>query len=172
MYRMHRFCCRFPAVRGQAKRRPVRSHKNRGQARKTGFCPEGVGADLSAMGCVAALKQAILVVSGAPKRLVLLPVPGSSRTSEASPGPLPHKRSGPETGHLRCVWYTEAACFACMAQRNQIRTPVPLRLCISRPETLSLPGFAALRPAFSSRPSPCCPGGQPGCSRTANPDLR
>ncbi|KAA8713109.1 hypothetical protein F4W70_09335 [Pseudomonas cannabina] len=74
-----------------------------------GFCPEGVGADLSAMGCVAALKQAILVVSGAPKRLVLLPVPGSSRTSEASPGPLPHKRSGPETGHLRCVWYTEAA---------------------------------------------------------------
>ncbi|RMV86174.1 hypothetical protein ALP04_101909, partial [Pseudomonas amygdali pv. sesami] len=43
--------------------------------------PEGVGADLSAMGCKAALKQATLAVSGARRRLVLLPVPGSSRTS-------------------------------------------------------------------------------------------
>ncbi|RMN09749.1 hypothetical protein ALQ65_04537 [Pseudomonas syringae pv. coriandricola] len=42
-----------------------------------GFCPQGVGADSSAMGCVAVLKQATLVVSGAPKQLVLLPVPGS-----------------------------------------------------------------------------------------------
>ncbi|KPW19477.1 hypothetical protein ALO90_102023 [Pseudomonas amygdali pv. aesculi] len=40
-----------------------------------------MGADLSAMGCKAALKQATLAVSGAPRRLVLLPVPGSSRTS-------------------------------------------------------------------------------------------
>ncbi|KPX40198.1 hypothetical protein ALO37_101985 [Pseudomonas savastanoi pv. glycinea] len=40
-----------------------------------------MGADLSAMGCKAALKQATLAVSGAPGRLVLLPVPGSSRTS-------------------------------------------------------------------------------------------
>ncbi|KPW76259.1 hypothetical protein ALO81_101592, partial [Pseudomonas cannabina] len=68
------FCCRFPAVRGQAKRRPVCSHTTR-------FCPEGVGADLSAMGCEAALKPVTLAVSGTPRRLVLLPVPGSSRTS-------------------------------------------------------------------------------------------
>ncbi|AVB16359.1 hypothetical protein BKM19_024460 [Pseudomonas amygdali pv. morsprunorum] len=40
-----------------------------------------MGADLSAIGCKAALKQATLAVSGAPRRLVLLPVPGSSRTS-------------------------------------------------------------------------------------------
>ncbi|MFH7611400.1 hypothetical protein RA272_28270, partial [Pseudomonas syringae pv. tagetis] len=30
------------------------------------FCPEGVGADLSAMGCEAVLKQATLIVSDAP----------------------------------------------------------------------------------------------------------
>ncbi len=54
----------------------------------TRFCPEGVGVDLSAKGCEAALKQAASVVSAAPRRLALLPVPGSSRTS-----PLPHKRS-------------------------------------------------------------------------------
>ncbi|RMW20181.1 hypothetical protein ALO98_00472, partial [Pseudomonas syringae pv. tagetis] len=41
----------------------------------------GVGADLSAKDCKAAPKQATLIVSGAPRRLVLLPVPGSSRTS-------------------------------------------------------------------------------------------
>ncbi|RMU06179.1 hypothetical protein ALP36_101899 [Pseudomonas syringae pv. coriandricola] len=45
------------------------------------LCSYGVGADLSAKGCEAAPKQATLVVSGAPRRLVLLPVPGSSRTS-------------------------------------------------------------------------------------------
>ncbi|RML44270.1 hypothetical protein ALQ95_101763, partial [Pseudomonas syringae pv. ribicola] len=65
------------ADRGPAKRRPVR-------CRATRFCPQGVGADLSAKGCEAAQKQAASVVSGAPRRLVLLPVPGSSRTS-----PLP-----------------------------------------------------------------------------------
>ncbi|KPY05604.1 hypothetical protein ALO57_100882 [Pseudomonas coronafaciens pv. oryzae] len=55
------------------------------RARNTSFCPQGVGADLSAMGCEAALKPATSTVSGTPRRLVLLPVPGSSRTS-----PLPH----------------------------------------------------------------------------------
>ncbi|KAA8696401.1 hypothetical protein F4W67_04600 [Pseudomonas caricapapayae] len=40
-----------------------------------------MGADLSAKGCKAAPKQATLVVSCAPRRLVWLPVPGSSRTS-------------------------------------------------------------------------------------------
>ncbi|ATV16842.1 hypothetical protein CUB86_01385 [Pseudomonas syringae pv. actinidiae] len=82
---MHRFCCRSPAVRGQ-----VRSYENRDIADKgsvapsahaTRFCPKGVGADLSAMGCEADPKPATLVVSDAPRRLVLLPVPGSSRTS-------------------------------------------------------------------------------------------
>ncbi|MCR8719450.1 hypothetical protein NVV30_12225 [Pseudomonas syringae] len=52
----------------------------------TRFCPEGVGADLSAMGCEAALKQATLIVSGAPYVQILLPVPDSSRTSDASRG--------------------------------------------------------------------------------------
>nr|MBL3833832.1 hypothetical protein [Pseudomonas syringae pv. theae] len=42
----------------------------------------------AAMGCKAALKQTTSAVSGTPKWLVLLPVPGSSRTSEASPEPL------------------------------------------------------------------------------------
>ncbi|KAA8715756.1 hypothetical protein F4W70_05615 [Pseudomonas cannabina] len=45
---------------------------------------------MSAIGCVAALKS---VTSDVPCVPVLLPVPGSSRTSEASPGLLPHKRS-------------------------------------------------------------------------------
>ncbi|NAS77679.1 hypothetical protein CVE28_13600, partial [Pseudomonas syringae pv. actinidiae] len=36
---------------------------------------------LSAMGCEAALKQVTSAVSAAPRRLALLPVPGSSRTS-------------------------------------------------------------------------------------------
>ncbi|NAT60348.1 hypothetical protein CU666_20915, partial [Pseudomonas syringae pv. actinidifoliorum] len=100
LYLVHRggwTCCRFPAVRGQvrshitavrgpAKRRSVR-------CRATRFCPQGVGADLSAKGCEAAPKQAASVVSGASRRMVLLPVPGSSRASEASPGPLLEKPS-------------------------------------------------------------------------------
>ncbi|RMR05501.1 hypothetical protein ALP93_101138, partial [Pseudomonas syringae pv. helianthi] len=102
----------------------------RGQA-KGCFGPEGVGADLSAKDCKAAPKQATLVVSGAPRRLVLLPVPGSSRTSPLlqnldivdSEGLLrPGGRgsglvreglqSGPKTGHLDCIWCTEAPGFA------------------------------------------------------------
>ncbi|RMV43474.1 hypothetical protein ALP10_101320, partial [Pseudomonas syringae pv. helianthi] len=90
------------------------------------FGPEGVGADLSAKDCKAAPKQATLIVSGAPRRLVLLPVPGSSRTSPLlqnldivdSEGLLrPGGRgsglvreglqSGPKTGHLGCIWCTE-----------------------------------------------------------------
>ncbi|NAT64557.1 hypothetical protein CU664_15330, partial [Pseudomonas syringae pv. actinidifoliorum] len=66
-------------------RRPVRTH--------TRFCPEGVGADLSAKGCEAAPKQAASVVSGASRLLVSLPVPGRSQTSEAPPGPLLEKPS-------------------------------------------------------------------------------
>ncbi|AQL39023.1 hypothetical protein CFN58_06375 [Pseudomonas avellanae] len=38
----------------------------------------------AAMGCEAAPRPVASVVSGTPRRLVLLPVPGSSRTSEAS----------------------------------------------------------------------------------------
>ncbi|KCU98623.1 hypothetical protein A250_07293, partial [Pseudomonas syringae pv. actinidiae ICMP 9617] len=44
-------------------------------------------ADLSAMGCEAAPKPVTSVASGTPRRLVSLPVPGRSRTNEASPGP-------------------------------------------------------------------------------------
>ncbi|RMN39198.1 hypothetical protein ALQ59_04583 [Pseudomonas syringae pv. apii] len=40
---------------------------------------------LSAMGCEAALEHATSAMSGKPRRPFLLPVPGSSRTSEASP---------------------------------------------------------------------------------------
>ncbi|NAT23224.1 hypothetical protein CU665_10280 [Pseudomonas syringae pv. actinidifoliorum] len=80
------FCCRFPAVRGQTKRRPVRPYE---------------GPDI------------------ADKR--------------RSPGPLPHSvflpagrrsglvreglRSGPETGHLGCVWHTEAADFTAASRQ-------------------------------------------------------
>ncbi|KPZ10267.1 Uncharacterized protein ALO40_02679 [Pseudomonas syringae pv. viburni] len=67
----------YDPLRGQAKRRPVRCHT-------TLFCPQGVGADSSAKGCEAALKQATLIVPDTPCVLVLLPVPGS----EASPGPV------------------------------------------------------------------------------------
>ncbi|KAA8716101.1 hypothetical protein F4W70_04790 [Pseudomonas cannabina] len=49
---------------------------------------------MSAMGCEAALKPVTLAVSGTPRRLVLLPVPGSSRTS-----PLPHSLSRPVRSH-------------------------------------------------------------------------
>ncbi|MBW8021966.1 hypothetical protein E0H95_12920 [Pseudomonas syringae pv. tomato] len=45
---------------------------------------------MSAMGCEAAPRPATSVVSGTPRRLVLLPVPGCSRTSEATLGPLLH----------------------------------------------------------------------------------
>ncbi len=93
------------------------------------FCPESVGANLFAMAAKRP-KPATLVVSGAPRRLVLVPVPGSSRTS-----PLPHKRSvarsvhisrfcpegvrtcsrwaakRPKTGHPGCIWCTESAGF-------------------------------------------------------------
>ncbi|NAT26218.1 hypothetical protein CU665_26785, partial [Pseudomonas syringae pv. actinidifoliorum] len=54
-----------------------------------------------AKGCEAALKPVTLAVSDTPRRPILLPVPGSSRTSptkterswasEASPGPPLHK---------------------------------------------------------------------------------
>ncbi|RMT64226.1 hypothetical protein ALP44_04901, partial [Pseudomonas syringae pv. theae] len=54
----------------------------------TRFCPEGVGADLSAKVCEAALIPVTSVASEVPCVPVLLPVPGSSRTS-----PLLHKRS-------------------------------------------------------------------------------
>ena len=65
-----------------------------------GFCPEGVGADLSAKGCEAALKQATLIVPDAPDAPACAagsrqfadksaPTLNQSRTSEASPGPLP-----------------------------------------------------------------------------------
>ncbi|PYD13061.1 hypothetical protein DNF23_47095 [Pseudomonas syringae pv. pisi] len=45
-----------------------------------------VRADLSAMGCEAALKQPALVMSDTPYATILLPVPGRSWTSEASSG--------------------------------------------------------------------------------------
>ncbi|AVB19237.1 hypothetical protein BKM03_08235 [Pseudomonas avellanae] len=44
-------------------------------------------ANLFAMGCEAAPKPVTSVASGTPRRLVSLPVPGRSRTNEASPGP-------------------------------------------------------------------------------------
>ncbi|AQL39565.1 hypothetical protein JN853_26125 [Pseudomonas syringae pv. actinidiae ICMP 9853] len=45
----------------------------------------------AAMGCEAAPESVTSVVSGAPRLQVLLPVPDISRTSEASPGPLPRR---------------------------------------------------------------------------------
>ncbi|AQX60410.1 hypothetical protein CTI50_28060 [Pseudomonas syringae pv. actinidiae] len=58
---------------------------------------------MSAKGCEAAPKQATSVASDVPCVPVLLPVPGSSRTSEASPGPLPHKRSVARPAHIVCT---------------------------------------------------------------------
>ncbi len=42
----------------------------------------------AAMGCKAALEPVTSTVCGTPRQPGLLPVPGRSRTSEASPGPL------------------------------------------------------------------------------------
>ncbi|POP86644.1 hypothetical protein CXB34_11040 [Pseudomonas amygdali pv. morsprunorum] len=53
------------------------------------FLPAGRRSGLVREGCGAALKPVTLAVSGTPRRPILLPVPGSSRTSEVSPGPLP-----------------------------------------------------------------------------------
>ncbi|TES62745.1 hypothetical protein E2N90_29125 [Pseudomonas syringae pv. tomato] len=53
--------------------------------------------------CEAAPKQATSVASDVPCVPALLPVPGSSRTSEASPGPLPHKRSVARSAHIMCT---------------------------------------------------------------------
>ncbi|WP_237241045.1 hypothetical protein, partial [Pseudomonas syringae] len=53
---------------------------------------------MSAMGCEAALKQVTSAVSAAPRRLALLPVPGSSRTS-----PLLVCPAWAETSHLKAV---------------------------------------------------------------------
>ncbi|KAA8695084.1 hypothetical protein F4W67_11930 [Pseudomonas caricapapayae] len=61
---MHRFCCRFPAVRGQVRSYAIHI--------TPGFCPEGVGAFGGYDGCDGL-------------------------------------RSGPEPGHLGCVWHSEAA---------------------------------------------------------------
>ncbi|AVB19966.1 hypothetical protein BKM03_12480 [Pseudomonas avellanae] len=55
---------------------------------------------MSAKGCGAALKPVTLAVSGTPRRQILLPVPGSSRTNEASPGPL-LRRTG-YRGQAKC----------------------------------------------------------------------
>ncbi|KPY75223.1 hypothetical protein ALQ90_05130 [Pseudomonas savastanoi pv. savastanoi] len=74
MYLVHLgawFCCRFPAVRTS----PLLQNLDIADQRRA------ASARRAWMGCKAALKQATLAVSGAPRRLVLLPVPGSSRTS-------------------------------------------------------------------------------------------
>ncbi len=111
------FCCRFLAVRGQ-----VRSYEKREipdkrsvarSAHTTRFCPKGVGADLSAMGCEAEPKPANLVVSGATRRLAF--AAGSrqfadksaptknerSRASEASPRPVLRLRPAQSTISIR-----------------------------------------------------------------------
>ncbi|MBL3831418.1 hypothetical protein EGU81_22505, partial [Pseudomonas syringae pv. theae] len=71
--------------------------------------PEGVGADratprFSAKGCEAAPKPVTSVMSGTPRRLVLLPVPGSSRTS-----PLHKKREIADKRNV--AWSTTQALF-------------------------------------------------------------
>ncbi|KPX69532.1 Uncharacterized protein ALO84_04518 [Pseudomonas syringae pv. maculicola] len=115
---------------GQAKLRPVRTHN--------ALLPGG-RADLSAKGCEAAQKQATLILPGAPCLPVLLPVPGSSRTSPLlqkarNPGQAKLRpvrthnallpggrgsglvreglRSGPRTGHLDFTGCTVLTCFA------------------------------------------------------------
>ncbi|MBL3827711.1 hypothetical protein EGU77_23930 [Pseudomonas syringae pv. theae] len=121
------------------------------------------------MGCEATLKQVTSVVPDVPHATVLLPVPGSSRASEASPGSLPQKpctrcpceselaredgltevttaAERPRTGPPRWCVALRGGRFAGMTQRNQIKTPEPQRLCISRPGRSSLLGFARLRP--------------------------
>ncbi|RMU42036.1 hypothetical protein ALP30_103379, partial [Pseudomonas syringae pv. primulae] len=90
MHRAYLFCCRCPADRGQVRYRKREIPDKRSVARAahtTRLCPEGVGADLSAKGCEAALEQATLILPGAPCVPVLLPVPGRSRTS-----PLLHSK--------------------------------------------------------------------------------
>ncbi|SOS32707.1 hypothetical protein CFBP6411_01347 [Pseudomonas syringae group genomosp. 3] len=96
-------------------------------AHTTRFCPKGVGADLSAMGCEAAPNQAASVVSGTSRRLVLLSVPDSSRTS-----PLLRKPRYPGQAKRRPVRAHKAlrpagrgTCPRWAAKRPQTR---PLRL--------------------------------------------
>ncbi|AVB18306.1 hypothetical protein BKM03_02665 [Pseudomonas avellanae] len=83
--------------RGPAKRRPAR-------CRATRFCPEGVGADLSAKGCEAILKKTTLILPDALCVPVWLPVPGSSRTS-----PLHKKREIADKRNV--AWSTTQALF-------------------------------------------------------------
>ncbi|CAI8831627.1 hypothetical protein PSTA9_02186 [Pseudomonas syringae pv. tomato] len=58
--------------------------ENRASARRAWKLQEVTTA---AMGCKAALEPVTSTVSGVPRQPGLLPAPGSSRTSEASPGP-------------------------------------------------------------------------------------
>ncbi len=58
--------------------------ENRASARRAWELQEVTTA---AMGCKAAPRPVTSAVSGTPRQPGLLPVPGSSRTSEASPGP-------------------------------------------------------------------------------------
>ncbi|RMO97798.1 hypothetical protein ALQ33_100845 [Pseudomonas syringae pv. philadelphi] len=114
------------------------------------------------MGCEAVLKQVNPVVPDIPHAPGLLSVPDSSRTSEASPGPLPHHaflpggrrsglvrdrlRSGPETGHLGCVWYTEAAGSAAGSRQFADKSAPTARPLLQKPAVL---GQAKRRPVRS-----------------------
>ncbi|AVB22571.1 hypothetical protein BKM03_27670 [Pseudomonas avellanae] len=115
------------------------------------------------MGCEATLKQVTSVVPDVPHATVLLPVPGSSRANSLPQKPCTRCPCGelaredgltevttaaerPRTGPPRWCVALRGGRFAGMTQRNQIKTPEPQRLCISRPGRFSLLGFARLRP--------------------------
>ncbi|KPZ22487.1 hypothetical protein ALO40_101906 [Pseudomonas syringae pv. viburni] len=137
---------RRTGYRGQAKRRPVRCHT-------TCFCPQGVGADLSAMGCEAALKPVTLAVSGTPRRPILLPVPGSSRTSPLLQNrDIADERSIARSVHITRFCPQGGADLSAMGCEAALK---PVTLAVSgtprRPILLPVPGSSRTSPLLQNR---------------------
>ncbi len=81
-----------------------------GEAHRSGFCPEGVGASGGYDGCEAAQKQATSAVSGTPRPPVLLAVPDRSWTS-----PLPRP---PARIKSRAVYHAKRSALSSLQFRG------------------------------------------------------
>ena len=86
-YRIHRFYCRYPADRLQARLlRAAPRIKSSARWETLRFCPEGVGVRLADDGLRSSPETRHLGTSVIPRTQVLLPVPGRSPASKAPTG--------------------------------------------------------------------------------------
>ncbi len=120
--RMHRFCCRFPADRGQARSYALRAEP--GDLIVPGTPSAQVLLPVSGRSRASALlrppgRNGDSIVLGTPRAQVLLPVSGRSRASALL-------RPAGRTRRLSCAWYS--ACTGFAAGSRQIagkRAPTP-----------------------------------------------